>query len=78
MLSASRAEAIIGDEDPAESAAVAHTAAWALMGVGDDEFDDEAVACAPTCAGTGLTPSRTCGRAAPRSRFLARCGAPTC
>ena len=44
MLSASRAEAIIGDEDPAESAAVAHTAAWALMGVGDDEFDDEAVA----------------------------------
>ena len=31
MLDAARADAIIGDEDPAASAAVAHTAAWALM-----------------------------------------------
>ena len=85
MLSASRAEAIIGDEDPAESAAVAHTAAWALMGVGDDEFDDEAVArlrahvrAHGADAPAARVRSRTCGRAAPRSRFPARCGAPTC
>ena len=40
MLDAARADAIIGDEDPAATAAVAHTAAWALMGVGDETFTD--------------------------------------
>ena len=44
MLDAARAETIIGDEDPASLAAVAHTAAWALMGIGDDSFADEDVA----------------------------------
>ena len=44
MLDAARAETIIGDEDPASLAAVAHTAAWALMGIGDDNFTDEDVA----------------------------------
>ena len=44
MLDAARAEAIVGDEDPASLAAVAHTAAWALMGVGDETFTDEDVA----------------------------------
>ena len=44
MLDSARAESIVGDEDPAEVAAVAHTAAWALMGVGDDSFTDEDVA----------------------------------
>ena len=44
MLDAARADAIIGDEDPAASAAVAHTAAWALMGVGDETFTDADVA----------------------------------
>ena len=44
MLDAARAETIIGDEDPASLAAVAHTAAWALMGIGDDSFTDEDVA----------------------------------
>ena len=44
MLDAARAETIIGDEDPASLAAVAHTAAWALMGIGDDTFTDEDVA----------------------------------
>ena len=44
MLDAARAEAIIGDEDPASLSAVAHTAAWALMGIGDETFSDEAVA----------------------------------
>jgi len=43
MLDAEDAEYIIGDEDPAEGAALAHTSAWALMGVGDDEFGPEAV-----------------------------------
>ena len=44
MLDAARAEAIVGDEDPASLSAVAHTAAWALMGIGDETFSDEAVA----------------------------------
>ena len=44
MLDAARADAIIGDEDPAATAAVAHTAAWALMGVGDETFTDADVA----------------------------------
>ena len=44
MLEAEDAEYIIGDEDPADGAALAHTSAWALMGVGDDEFGPEAVA----------------------------------
>ena len=44
MLDAARAETIIGDEDPASLAAVAHTAAWALMGISEDTFNDEDVA----------------------------------
>ena len=44
MLDAARAETIVGDEDPASLAAVAHTAAWALMGISDDTFNDEDVA----------------------------------
>ena len=44
MLDAARAEAIVGDEDPASLSAVAHTAAWALMGIGDETFSAEAVA----------------------------------
>lgn len=44
MLDAARAETIVGDEDPAASAAVAPTAAWALMGVGDESFTDADVA----------------------------------
>ena len=44
MIDAARAETIVGDEDPAAHAAVAHTAAWALMGVGDESFTDADVA----------------------------------
>ena len=44
MLDAARAEAIVGDEDPSSLSAVANTAAWALMGIGDETFSDEAVA----------------------------------
>lgn len=43
MLSPMRAEALVGDEDPAAASAVAHTSAWALMGVPDDEFGPEVV-----------------------------------
>lgn len=43
MLSAEAADQIVGDEDPAEGSALAHTSAWALLGVGDEEFGQEAV-----------------------------------
>ena len=43
MLDAARADTIVGDEDPAATAAVAHTAAWALMGVSDESFTDSDV-----------------------------------
>ncbi|WP_022867346.1 hypothetical protein [Schaalia vaccimaxillae] len=43
MLDPARAEAIVGDEDPAAGSAVAHTAAWALLGVGDEELGTDAV-----------------------------------
>ncbi len=38
------AEAIVGDEDPAAESELAHTTAWALMGVPSGDFDEEAVA----------------------------------
>lgn len=44
MLALGRAEAIVGDEDPAAGSALAHSSAWALMGVGDEDFDAEAIA----------------------------------
>lgn len=43
MLDTEDADYIVGDEDPAEGSALAHTSAWALMGVGDDEFGPDAV-----------------------------------
>lgn len=43
ILDAEDAEYIIGDEDPADGSTLAHTSAWALMGVGDDEFGPEAI-----------------------------------
>ncbi|WP_165216639.1 hypothetical protein [Schaalia sp. ZJ1691] len=44
ILDAARAEAIIGDEDPAELSAVAHSTAWALLGVEDDTFGEAEIA----------------------------------
>lgn len=44
MLDPEDAEYIIGDEDPADGSALAHTSAWALLGVGDEDFGPEAVA----------------------------------
>ncbi|PID97585.1 MAG: hypothetical protein CSA82_03350 [Actinobacteria bacterium] len=43
MLDPEDADMIIGDEDPAESSAIAHTSAWALLGVEDEDFTAEAV-----------------------------------
>ena len=43
MLDPQDADYIIGDQDPAEGSALAHTSAWALLGVGDEEFGPEAV-----------------------------------
>lgn len=39
MLDPQAADAIVGDTDPALASEIAHTSAWALLGVGDDEFD---------------------------------------
>jgi hypothetical protein len=43
-LSADRAEYIVGDEDPERGSEAAHTSAWALMGVGDEDLGPEAIA----------------------------------
>ncbi len=40
MLEPEQAEEIIGDEDPAEGSELAHTTAWALMGVPNADFDE--------------------------------------
>lgn len=39
MLDPQAADAIVGDTDPALASEIAHTSAWALLGVGDEEFD---------------------------------------
>ncbi len=44
ILSPALAESIVGDEDPAAASGIAHSSAWALMGVGDEEFDAAAIA----------------------------------
>lgn len=44
ILSAAQAEALVGDEDSAQSAALAHASAWALLGVEDEDFDAAAIA----------------------------------
>lgn len=42
-LDQAEAEAIEGDEDPAAESEIAHTTAWALLGVPNADFDDKAV-----------------------------------
>ncbi len=42
-LDQAEAEAIVGDEDPAAESEIAHTTAWALMGVPNADFDEKAV-----------------------------------
>lgn len=43
MLDPQAADAIVGDTDPALASELAHTSAWALLGVGDEEFDADTV-----------------------------------
>lgn len=43
MLGPERAEEIVGDTDPAEETEIAHTSAWALLGVPEGDFDAEHV-----------------------------------
>ena len=43
-LDQAEAEAIVGDEDPAAESEIAHTTAWALLGVPNADFDEAAVA----------------------------------
>ena len=43
ILFPARAEAIIGDEDPAAASGIAHSTAWALLGIPDEDFDLEAI-----------------------------------
>lgn len=42
-LDQAEAEAIEGDEDPAAESEIAHTTAWALLGVPNADFDEKAV-----------------------------------
>ncbi len=42
-LDQAEAEAIVGDEDPAAESEIAHTTAWALLGVPNADFDETAV-----------------------------------
>lgn len=44
QLEPEQAEEIVGDEDPAENSEIAHTSAWALMGVPNADFDEAAIA----------------------------------
>ncbi len=43
MLGPEQAEEIVGDTDPAEETEIAHTSAWALLGVPEGDFDSEHV-----------------------------------
>ena len=43
MLDPADAEQIVGDSDPAEMSAIAHSSAWALMGVSDDDFGPDEI-----------------------------------
>lgn len=42
-LDQQEAETIVGDEDPAAESEIAHTTAWALLGVPNADFDEKAV-----------------------------------
>lgn len=44
MLEPARAEAIVGDSDPAERSELAHMSAWAVLGVTEPSFPEDALA----------------------------------
>lgn len=43
ILDYAQTEAIVGAPDVADSSVLAHSTAWALLGVGDEDFDPEAL-----------------------------------
>lgn len=43
ILTSAQAEAIVGSEDPAQQSVIAHSLAWALLGVGDSDIDSESL-----------------------------------
>lgn len=43
ILDYAQTEAIVGARDVAESSVLAHSTAWALLGVGDEDFDAQAL-----------------------------------
>ena len=56
ILDYAQTEAIVGAQDVADSSVLAHSTAWALLGVGDEDFDVHALARLKELVSTGGIP----------------------
>ena len=56
ILDYAQTEAIVGAQDVADSSVLAHSTAWALLGVGDEDFDARALARLKELVSTGGIP----------------------
>ena len=56
ILDYAQTEAIVGAQDVADSSVLAHSTAWALLGVGDEDFDGRALARLKELVSTGGIP----------------------
>lgn len=56
ILDYAHTEAIVGAQDVADSSVLAHSTAWALLGVGDEDFDGRALARLKELVSTGGIP----------------------
>lgn len=56
ILDYAQTEAIVGARDVADSSVLAHSTAWALLGVGDEDFDAHALARLKELVSTGGIP----------------------
>ena len=56
ILDYAQTEAIVGAQDVADSSVLAHSTAWALLGVGDEDFDAHALARLKELVSTGGIP----------------------
>ena len=56
ILDYAQTEAIVGAQDVADSSVLAHSTAWALLGVGDEDFDARALARLKDLVSTGEIP----------------------
>lgn len=56
ILDYAQTEAIVGAQDVADSSVLAHSTAWALLGVGDEDFDGHALARLKELVSTGGIP----------------------